>query len=196
MLLLGFGSDRFKLVLSLSKREHRVGQRSSAGVNGYVAWLLPTLERRRILFLAIGANPLNQQVCFLTLISIGQRNGWNPHLIEAGSLATLMALEVNMIVVMIVFAATMPAERVFGIARIVEHPMHDTFIQKSPERAVDRHPVVVGPQARLNITVRQRVIALHEQIEQFYPIGCMAEVVFLKRLCSGHRRNVIKRRWH
>jgi hypothetical protein len=138
------------------------------------------------LSLTLRANALNEQVGLLPNVPGGQADGWNQYVVEASGLAALLAFEMHMVVVVVVFFATVLTQCVFGIARIVQHLVYDAFIYKRAEGTVYRHAVVVGTKTLLNLAVRQGVVARQKQVEHFHTVARVAQVVVFKRFGSGH----------
>lgn len=78
-------------------------------------------------------------------------------MVQAGGSSAPFAFEVNVVVVMVVFAAGQAAERVFGAAFIIQHFMDDTFIQKRFQRPVNGYAVIVRAETLLEVAVREGV---------------------------------------
>lgn len=94
----------------------------------------------------------------------------------------------NVIVVMVTVGAGFAAEGVFSTAFIVEDFMKQSFIQKCPQRSVNRYAVMVGTQTTFDVIVRQRVTGVQEQVEHFLATIGMAKFKGLERLGGwGHK---------
>ena len=142
----------------------------------------------RLLFAALPAHALNEQVGFFTAVPFGQGYGRYAYMVQTGCLAAVLALEMNVVVLVMAVGAGFPAECVFGTPFVVKHFMKQSFIQKRTQCPINRYPVMIGSQAAFNVIVSQRVTGVYKQVEYFFPAIGMPKLEVFQGLCGwGHK---------
>jgi hypothetical protein len=111
---------------------------------------------------ALRALALDKQICFLPTVAFGQGDGWDQNIVQTGGLTALLAFEMYVIVMVVILSAGCSTKGILRVARIVEHFMHNAFVEKGAQRPVDRNPIMVGPKAQFDIAMPQRMVGLQE----------------------------------
>lgn len=134
----------------------------------------PALPAR--LLITILANALDEQIHFLSVVAFGQCNGRYTDFIKASRLSAGFALEMNVIVVVMAFRTVVAAKCIFRTSLVVQHFMQQSFIQKRPQRSIDRYPVMIGTETIFDIVMSQCVTGIQKQIKDFLPTIGVAKV--------------------
>ncbi len=133
-----------------------------------------------------GADALNEKVGFFTAVALRQGHGRNQDVVEARSLIANVAFEMNMVMLVLSVGADFTAQGVARITGIVQYFVQQPFFDKRPKCPVDRNPVVITPQPRFHITMRQGYVGVSEHEQQLLPARCVAQPERFERISRSH----------